>query len=64
LEAIVNGIVQNYLKDGQLDDSPLTMRDIHKISDAFVMILSGMFHARVPYPENTVNGEDKGSKGD
>ena len=64
LEAIVNGIIQNYLKDGQLDDTPLTMRDIHKISDAFVMILSGMFHARIPYPENTVNGEDKGSKGD
>lgn len=61
LESIVSGIIQNYLKDGQLDDTPLTMRDIHKISDAFVMILSGMLHARVPYPENSENGEEKGN---
>ncbi len=59
LESIVRGIIQNYLKDGQLDDTPLTMRDIHKITDAFVMILSGMLHARVPYPENIANGDEK-----
>jgi len=52
VEAIVNGIFQNYLRDNQLDDTPLTMRDIRKISDTFVMILSGMLHARVSYPEN------------
>jgi len=59
LEAIVKGIIQNYLKDGQLDNTSLTMREIHKISDAFVMVLSGMFHARVPYPENIVNSDEE-----
>ncbi|MEI6157543.1 MAG: HDIG domain-containing metalloprotein, partial [Atribacterota bacterium] len=52
IESVVNTVIQNYLKDNQLDDSPLTMKDIRKISDTFVMILSGMLHARIPYPEN------------
>ncbi|HOQ67391.1 MAG TPA: HDIG domain-containing protein [Candidatus Atribacteria bacterium] len=46
---IVNGILQKYLREGQLDESPLTMRDIRQIAQAFVAVLNGMIHSRVPY---------------
>jgi len=63
VDAIVNGILQKYLREGQLDESPLTMRDIRQIAQAFVVVLNGMIHSRVPYyPEEeilkTVRGKD------
>lgn len=51
IETIVNNILQTYLKDGQLDESRLTLRDLHTITRTFVILLSGMLHARVSYPE-------------
>ncbi len=39
------------LKDGQLDNCPLTLRDLGKIKEAFVPILMGMFHLRIEYPD-------------
>ncbi|MDK2896684.1 MAG: cyclic-di-AMP phosphodiesterase PgpH [Candidatus Atribacteria bacterium] len=50
VEAMVNNIVQSYLRDGQLDRSSLTMRDLRKITHTFVTVLNGTFHARVAYP--------------
>ena len=63
VDAIVNGILQKYLQEGQLDESPLTMRDIRQIAQAFVVVLNGMIHSRIPYyPEEEalkiVRGKD------
>lgn len=51
IETTVRNIVKTYLEDGQLDDSSLTLRDINRIAHRFVRFLSGMVHARIPYPE-------------
>lgn len=56
IEMTVRNIVRTYLEDGQLDDSSLTLRDINRIARRFVLFLSGMVHARVPYPELTEGG--------
>lgn len=62
VDAIVNGILQKYLRDGQLDESPLTMRDMRQIAQAFVVVLNGMIHSRVPYyPEEEVLKMAKGN---
>lgn len=62
IDAIVNGILQKYLRDGQLDESPLTMRDMRQIAQAFVVVLNGMIHSRVPYyPEEEVLKMAKGN---
>ena len=39
------------IEDGQLDECDLTVRDIARIQEAFVSMLKGIYHPRVPYPE-------------
>jgi hypothetical protein len=38
------------VKDGQLDESPITFEDLAKVRDSFIPILTALFHARVHYP--------------
>ncbi|ACB84782.1 HD family phosphohydrolase [Natranaerobius thermophilus] len=61
IKGLVRKLVKQHLSEGQLDECDLTLRDLNKISDSFVQVLSGIFHSRVEYPENfpersTVNG--------
>ena len=66
LEGMVKAIIESRLKDGQLDESDLTFRDLERIKEAFVKVLSGMLHRRIPYPgqEEVVreHGEGVGPK--
>ncbi|BER92206.1 HD family phosphohydrolase [Atrimonas thermophila] len=49
IETAVENILQNYLKDGQLDEADLTLKDLRKIVRTFVLVLIGTFHTRLPY---------------
>ena len=40
--------------DGQLDDCDLTLRDVQRIKDAFCELLLGVYHERIPYPEDRI----------
>jgi len=55
---LVYRIVNRKLFDGQLEEAPLTLRDLRKISDSFVNTLMGIYHARIKYPsvENLSEG--------
>ncbi|MGE5807226.1 MAG: metal-dependent phosphohydrolase, partial [Ignavibacteria bacterium] len=50
VENVIENIIQNRIADGQLDDSPLTFKDINKIKEAFTNILLGQHHRRIRYP--------------
>ncbi len=50
IEEFIEQLVRGKLEDGQLSDSPLTLRDIDKICDAFTTVLIGVFHERIEYP--------------
>ncbi|MEP0861064.1 MAG: HDIG domain-containing protein [Ignavibacterium sp.] len=50
IENMVNTIINSRLRDGQLDDSPLTFADIKKIKEAFLNILILQNHKRIKYP--------------
>jgi cyclic-di-AMP phosphodiesterase PgpH len=50
IETLVNKIVDDHLKDGQLDDSGLTLGDIRELRDSFITTVKGRFHVRVRYP--------------
>lgn len=50
LEKIVENIVRGKLEDGQLDESALMIQDIDKIIQAFIRLLTGMYHERIKYP--------------
>lgn len=47
---IVNQIVADRFTSGQLDECPLTLRDLNQIKLSFERTITGIFHGRVPYP--------------
>ncbi len=51
IRTIVERIVQDRLKNGQLADAPLTLRDLDAVQRTFVSVLDGMYHPRIDYPE-------------
>lgn len=59
IEKIIDKIIIERLNDGQLSDSPLTLKDIKTIAATFNRILRGMQHNRIKYHENIVQELDK-----
>lgn len=54
IRGMVDRIVDARVKDGQLDQADLTLRNITQIKEAFVQQLLGMYHSRIQYPDNVV----------
>ncbi|MEO8632471.1 MAG: HDIG domain-containing metalloprotein [Chloroflexota bacterium] len=54
IRAMVERIVGDRLDEGQLDECELTLRDIQRIKDAFCELLLGVYHERIPYPEDRI----------
>jgi putative nucleotidyltransferase with HDIG domain len=54
IRGMVDRIVGERLSDGQLDDCDLTLRDVQRIKDAFCELLLGVYHERIPYPEDRI----------
>ena len=48
---MVDSFVHERLVDSELDECPLTLRDLNLIKDSFVNNLIGMFHGRIEYPK-------------
>ncbi len=46
----VNYIFDQRLREGQLDDSGLTLNDLRVLRETFLTALQGMFHLRIAYP--------------
>ena len=61
LEAVIDKIFETRINDGQLEDCPITFYDLHKIKEAFLSVLGGMYHFRLKYPgqeeENDATGK-------
>ncbi len=58
----VHEMVHGKLDAGQLDEAPLTLRDLDQIEKAFVKTLTGIYHERIEYPKLDLakkNGEEK-----
>lgn len=51
LEKLIESIIRERLADGQLEEAPLTLRDLKKIEKAFVDVLLGLYHTRLEYPD-------------
>jgi putative nucleotidyltransferase with HDIG domain len=50
IEELVERIVRQRLEEGQFDDCNLTLRDLTRIKQSFVTLLTGIYHPRIPYP--------------
>jgi hypothetical protein len=51
VENVINNLVEFRIEDGQLDDSPLTFKDITKIKKSFLNVLISQHHKRIRYPK-------------
>ncbi len=58
VENMINNIFNSRLKEGQLDDAPITFKDITKMKESFLSILISQHHKRVKYPK-----QDEAEKG-
>lgn len=47
---LVRRIVQQKFTAGELDECPLTLRDLHAIEESFIPVLMGTLHGRLEYP--------------
>src|SRR5437867_1897118 len=54
IRAMVDRIIDERIADGQLDECDLTFRDVERIKDAFCELLLGVYHERIPYPEDRI----------
>lgn len=63
IEMLVNQIVADRLRDGQLDECELTFKDLSRITDCFVRALTSIMHARIDYAE-AGGAEDRKLNGD
>jgi hypothetical protein len=53
IQQLVQRVINNYFRDGQLDECSLTLRDLHAIARSFIETLSAIRHERIDYPEAT-----------
>jgi len=62
IDAIIQKIIKERLNDGQLEDSPLTLKDLKTIAETFSRMLRGMHHKRIKYHNDLVQELDKNNK--
>jgi hypothetical protein len=59
VRTLIKTIVDDCLRDGQLDRTDLTLSDIRRVSEAFYRVLTTIFHQRIDYPGFDFNAEPK-----
>lgn len=52
----IDTIIKGIFSEGQLDESELTFKDLHFLSENFQRILTGIFHQRIVYPDDKLKG--------
>ncbi|MDP8237908.1 MAG: HDIG domain-containing protein [Candidatus Hatepunaea meridiana] len=65
VQETVDKLIRMRLAEGELDECPLTLREIGKIKNAFKQALTGIYHQRIAYPgqEDEKPASEKTPKG-
>ncbi len=50
IRAMIGQIISSVIADGQFEHCPLTLQEIHTVSNTFVRVLVGIYHHRIEYP--------------
>jgi cyclic-di-AMP phosphodiesterase PgpH len=53
IRAIIDRIIDQRIREGQLEEAPITLRDLDQVKQAFFDVLQGLYHPRVRYPQPT-----------
>jgi putative nucleotidyltransferase with HDIG domain len=62
IRALIQTILDDILKDGQLEDTDLTLSDLRTVSETFLRVLANIFHQRIDYPGFDFNAGSKREK--
>jgi hypothetical protein len=60
IEQLVDELVANRIKDGQLEDCELTLGELERVKDSFKARLRTILHRRIPYPEDKAKDKSRG----
>jgi len=52
IRTLVEDLIRAKINDGQLDDCPLTLRELAILKDSFAGTLRSMLHSRIDYPKD------------
>src|SRR5690606_37587593 len=47
---IVTGLVEDRIKDGQLEDANITFKELRTVQESFIESLCYVYHPRITYP--------------
>jgi len=50
IRGLIQTILEDILKDGQLEHTDLTLSDLRTVSETFLRVLANIFHQRIDYP--------------
>jgi hypothetical protein len=50
IRGLVQRILDERIQQGQLDECGLTLQDLARVREAFIPVLTAIFHVRAPYP--------------
>jgi putative nucleotidyltransferase with HDIG domain len=51
LSKVVSQIFEGRMKQGQMDECPITLQELEAVKQTYIELLRGAFHPRVTYPE-------------
>ncbi|MBI5266300.1 MAG: HDIG domain-containing protein [candidate division Zixibacteria bacterium] len=51
IDALIQRIINERFQSGELDECPLTLRDLARIKEAFAHVVIAAFHQRIHYPK-------------
>ncbi len=63
IQSHIDKIMRSIFAEGQLDESALTFKDLRKLSETFMRIITGVFHHRIEYPDVMTKDDKKKSPG-
>jgi cyclic-di-AMP phosphodiesterase PgpH len=61
IRTLVDDLVRAKINDGQLDDCPLTLRELALVKDSFTGTLRSMLHSRIDYPKDDSSATKRGN---
>lgn len=53
IREVVERTIRERIEEGQLDECPISLRDLRVVAEAYTATLNAVFHPRVEYPEPT-----------
>jgi cyclic-di-AMP phosphodiesterase PgpH len=63
IQGLVQQLINKLFSDHQLDECPLTLKDLNNIAKSFNKILNGIYHHRIEYPDAQPPAEKKEKNG-